>query len=342
MAEPGRPLRFALLGAGFWAPFQLAGWLEAGAHCVAIYNRTAAKARALAESFGVQRIGTDARAVIEAEAVDFIDVCTDVGTHRRFVELAAELGLPVVCQKPFAPTVADAEAMLAACEQAGVPLLINENWRWQTPVRALKAALVDRSLGRVFRARLHYCSSFPVFTNQPALAELDQFILADMGTHILDTARFLFGEPRSVYARTQRIHPNIAGEDVATVVMETADDCVVTCELSYASHTAIERFPEAFAFIEAEHGSLELLSDYRVRHHVDGVTTIRRHPPPRFAWANPAYDLVHASIVPAQANLLAHLAGADVAETTGADNLRTLRLVEAAYRSATSGTVIPI
>ena len=58
--------------------------------------------------------------------------------------------------------------------------------------------------------------------------------------------------------------------------------------------------------------------------------------------ADPAYDVVHASMVPCLANLLAALRGEGVAETTGEDNLQTLRLVFAAYDSAQRGQVIPI
>ena len=73
-----------------------------------------------------------------------------------------------------------------ACREAGVPLLVNENFRWQTPLRALQAVLRTRGIGQVFRGRIQYANSFPVFDNQPFLKELPQFILADMGTHIFD------------------------------------------------------------------------------------------------------------------------------------------------------------
>ncbi|RXM20870.1 gfo/Idh/MocA family oxidoreductase, partial [Citrobacter sp. AAK_AS5] len=85
------------------------------------------------------------------------------------------------------------------CRRVAVPFLVHENWRWQTPLRALKAVLDRGVIGRVFRARLTYSNSIPVFENQPFLRELEQFILTDIGTHILDTARMLFGEAESVY-----------------------------------------------------------------------------------------------------------------------------------------------
>src|SRR5690606_6470796 len=131
--------------------------------------------------------------LLDKEKLDFVDIITDVDTHSSFVHMAAARGLPVICQKPMAPTLAEAEQMVAVCRDAGVPFFIHENWRWQTPIRRFYEILNDGRIGVPFRARIHYASSFPVFINQPFLRELDQFILTDIGSHILDVARFLFG-----------------------------------------------------------------------------------------------------------------------------------------------------
>jgi predicted dehydrogenase len=103
-----------------------------------------------------------------------------------------------------------------------------------------------------------------------------------------------------------------------------------------------ECFPQTRIFIESEHGSLELKSGYRI--HVTTKDGTAEHVvlPPYFAWADPAYDVVHSSIVPCQANLLHALMGIEAAETTAADNLETLRLVDASYESAGSGEAVPI
>jgi D-apiose dehydrogenase len=72
-------------------------------------------------------------AMLAAEKLDFVDIITTVESHRPLVELAAGHGLPVICQKPFALDMADARAMVEACERAGVPLMVHENFRWQSP-----------------------------------------------------------------------------------------------------------------------------------------------------------------------------------------------------------------
>lgn len=344
-------LRFAILGTGFWSRYQLAAWRELnGAECVALYNRTRAKAERLAQECGVPAVPAvydDAERLLREQELDFVDIITDVDTHAQFVKLAATHGVAVICQKPMAPALGIAEAMVTACRHAGVPFYVHENWRWQTPLRELKRVLLAGRIGRPFRARLQFVCSFPVFVNQPFLKELDQFILTDIGSHILDTARFLFGEAHDLYCKTQRVHRDIKGEDVATVTMTMggdtttgADGITVVCDMSYASRSEHERFPQTFAFVEGEKGSAELATDYWIRVTTATGTHSCRYPPPRYAWADPAYDVVHASIVPCNANLLHALRGDGVAETSGEDNLKTVRLVFAAYESARSGQAI--
>ena len=338
-----KELRFALFGTGFWARYQLAAWREVpGARCVALYNRTRAKAEALAREFNVPAVYDDAEELLRVERPDFVDIVTDVGTHRQFVELAARHGVQVICQKPLAPTLEDAEAMIAACQRAGVKLAVHENWRWQAPIRALKSVLDSGVIGPVFRARIDYCNSFPVFDNQPFLKELEQFILTDMGTHILDVARFLFGEPDRLYCQTHQVHSDIRGEDAATVVLHLRRSATLTVNLSYASRVEHDRFPEAFVLVEGERGSVELGPDFWIRVTTASGTHSRRCPPPFYAWADPRYALVHSSIVACHADLLRALHNGAPAETAAEDNLKTLRLVFAAYASARSGQALPI
>ncbi|MEQ8849916.1 Gfo/Idh/MocA family oxidoreductase [Botrimarina sp.] len=334
-------LRFVVIGAGFWSRFQLAGWGEIeGVRCVGVQSRTRGKAEALAERFGGLAVYDDAQQMIDREKPDFVDIITDGASHPALTALAAESGVAVICQKPLADTLAEAARMVDACEAAGVPLLVHENWRWQSPQRALKGIIASGRIGEVFRARIQYSNSFPVFENQPLLARLPRFILNDVGPHLLDAARFLFGEAESLYCQTRRVHPEIAGEDVATVVMGMGGGATVTCEMSYATRLREERFPQTFVLVEGSLGSAELGPDYRIDvTTADGVRT-EHHPPAKHDWADPAYEVVHSSIVPCLQNLVDGLRQPGRAETTGQDNLKTLRLVEAAYQSAERGVAI--
>jgi predicted dehydrogenase len=336
--------RFALFGAGFWSYYQLAGWLELpDVECVAICDPALSKAQALVERLNLTaRVYDDPQKLLDAESLDFVDLCTNVETHASLTELAAARSLDVVCQKPMAVTMAEAERMVTICKQANVKLLINENWRWQHQIRALKAALDRGRIGKPFRARVHYCNSFPVFDNQPFLKALEQFILTDMGSHILDVARYLFGDAESLYCTTHRVHPDIKGEDVATTLLLMQNGMTVTCEMSYASRTEIEAFPQVYIYIEGDQGFLELGPHFTIRETTAEGTFLSKHIPRHYAWANPEYDLIHTSIVDCQANLLRSLRGEAEAETNGDDNLKTTRLVFGSYESAEKRAVVTL
>ena len=331
-------LKFVLFGAGFWAPYQLAAWQETpGAQCIAVCDPAQEKAAALANRFGITNVFS--RPEDALHAADFVDIVTPPQTHPALVRLTLSRRLPVICQKPLAENFIEAQALAEEAHEAQLPLLVHENWRWQTPIRALKAALDTGVIGAPFRARLTMVSGFPVFVNQPFLKTLPRFLLADIGVHILDTARFLFGEAQSVYCQTRRVQPSIAGEDTATVLTRHNGVTVIT-ELGYAQNFyEQDRFPETFIRLEGDSGSIELAPDFWLRITTREGTTARRVPPRHYAWANPAYDVVHAALVPCLANLLDGIRGGR-SETTAEDNLKTLQIVEGAYRSAEHNEVI--
>jgi predicted dehydrogenase len=338
------PLRFAILGTGFWASFQLGAWRELqGVECVALYNRTRSRGEKFGKQFQIPAVYDDPKDLFEREQLDFVDIITEVPAHKPLVLLAAKYKTPVICQKPMAATLADAEEMVESCRKARVPFFIHENFRWQTPMRALKLALDSGVVGAPFRARVSFVTGFPVFRNQPMLAELEQLIISDLGTHMLDLARFFFGEAESIYCQTRRIHPNIKGEDAATMVLRMKNGVTVDIQIAYVeNYIEQDFFPETLVLVEAGKGSLELAPRFWLRTTTRDGTFARRVPPPRYAWADPDYAVVHASGVPLNANLLTALRGQGQAETTGKDNLKTVGLVFAAYESAEKNVVVEV
>lgn len=335
--------RFAVIGCGFWSRYQIAAWKEVGGvELVAVYNRTRKKAEETAARFGVPKVYDTAEDLFENEKLDFVDIITDVDTHEKFTLMAAKHKVPVICQKPMAPDLEAARRMIEACKSAGVPLFIHDNWRFQLPIRALKQKLDSGVIGKPFRARITYSNSFPVFDNQPFLAELEQFILTDMGVHILDVARYLFGEAKSIYCQIARVHKNIKGEDVATLALSMEDGLHLTVELSYASKVEHDRFPETFIMVEGEEGSVELAPDYWLKVTTREGTFSRRVELPYYSWADSRYEAVHTSIVEANRHLLSALNNGTKAETEAEDNYKTLKLVYRAYDSARLNQVIEL
>lgn len=333
--------RFAAFGAGFWANYQIPGWLELdNIECVAIYNRTREKAEKVARKFGIPRVYDNAGELFANEKdLDFIDVLTDVDTHLKFSTMGAENGLHVVCQKPLAPTHEDAKKILDVCQRNHVKLFVNENFRWQLPLRKAKAALESGEIGKPFKARVTFCSAFPVFENQPFLAELDQFILTDIGSHILDVCRFFVGEAKNLQCKIKRVNPKIKGEDVANVFMEMENGVHCYAEMSYASILEKESFPETFILIEGSDGSIKMEHDFTLKVTTREGTRVEKVEPVMYPWVDPDYAVIHSSIVDTQRDILNGIRGGK-AETTGEDNFKTVQLVWDCYKSAETGEII--
>jgi len=335
-------LRYAVFGTGFWSQFQIAAWNEVGGvDLVALYNRTVARAEKVAEKFGVPHVYGDPEELLQNEQIDFMDIITEIDAHAPLVFLAAKYKVPVICQKPMAPDLQTAEQMVAACQEAGVPFFVHENSRWHTHIRSVKEALLSGDIGTPFRARIELISGFPAFRNQPLLRTLQHFIIADMGSHLLDVSRFLFGEAERLYCQTQQVHTDIAGEDVATILLQMQNGVEVLVRLAYVeNYIEHDSFPQTTMFVEGSRGSLELAPGSWLRVTNERGTLSRKVVSPHYPWADPQYDLVHASIVPCNADILKGLLGRGKTETTAEDNLKTVRLVFASYDSAASHQAI--
>ena len=112
----GDSVRGALIGCGFFAENHLNAWRDLGANIVAVCDIDLGKAESAASRHKIARAYSDANEMLRTEKPDFVDIVTTVPSHRMLVELAAKNGVGAICQKPFATNLADADAMIAACE----------------------------------------------------------------------------------------------------------------------------------------------------------------------------------------------------------------------------------
>jgi len=322
----------------------MAGWNEVGGvRCAAICDPTISKAENLARKFNVPSVYCDAEKLLDSHRLDFVDIITDASSHGRLVRMAAERGIRVICQKPMATSLAEAEQMVARCREKRVPFYIHENWRWQKQIRQLKEVIDSGEIGSPFRAHVFLVSGYPVFSHEPGLKELENYILADMGVHLLDVCRFLFGEADHIYCHTHQVQKGIKGEDAATVMMRIGSRITVTCSMGFPGHfLEHDVFTQTLILVEGDTGSAQLDRDYWLRVTTRSGTRASRHAPVWLPWMHPQYLASHASIVPCNANLLRAIRGEGEAETVASDNLKTMRLTFAAYESARSGAAIQL
>ncbi|GAC1043705.1 Gfo/Idh/MocA family protein [Rhizobium sp. No.120] len=333
----------ALIGCGFFAINQMHAWQDVqGASIVAICDRDPERLKLVGDQFGIERRYKDAAAMFADGGFDFVDIATTVQSHRALVEMAVSHKIPAICQKPFAKTLSDAKAMVAVCAEAGVPLMVHENFRWQTPIQAVKHALQSGAIGEPFWGRFSFRSGYDVFSGQPYLAEGERFIIEDLGIHTLDIARFILGDVSSLTARTKRVNPKIKGEDVATILLDHENGATSIVDVSYASKLATEPFPETLIELDGTKGSIRLSQGYRLEVSGPDGVSVSDASPRLLPWASRPWHNIQESVLAIQQHWTDRLANGGETLTSGADNLKTLALVEAAYESAANGKPIDI
>ncbi len=336
-------LKGALIGCGFFAVNHLHGWRDcAGAEIVALCDSNVERLKSVGDQFGISKRYLNANEMFACEKLDFVDIATTAPTHRALVELAATKGIAVICQKPVAPTLSDAKAMVAACAKANVPFMVHENFRWQSAIQKAKAVIARGDIGETFWGRVSFRSAYDVFSGQPYLAEGERFIVEDLGIHALDIARFLFGDVHNMNARMKRVNPNIKGEDVATMMLEHGHGVTSIVDCSYASIREVEAFPETLFEIDGTHGSLKLDQGYKLTVTNRKSTTHIDVSPPLLNWASKPWHNIQESVLNIQQHWINCLKNNLEPQTSGRDNLKTFALVEAAYQSATTGQTIQI
>jgi predicted dehydrogenase len=339
-----KKLKFAVMGCGFWSKFQIGAWSELdGVELVAVYNRTLSKAQKIADYFKVFHSYDKPEELFKNEQIDFVDIITDVDTHAYFVEMALKHGIKhIICQKPMAPDFETAKRMVKMCTDAGAKFYIHENYRWQTPVRRFKQIIDSGIIGKPFKARVSFLSGYPVFDNQPFLMELDHFILTDMGSHVLDVVRYLFGECDELWCQARAVNKGIKGEDLAVVLMDMKNGMPVYTEMSYASIVEHDTFSTLNILVEGEKGSVVLGPKFEIRTTTREGTISEVVNFPSYVWADPDYIVNHESGIHINRNILEDIQGKTKAENSGVDNLETVRLIWASYNSAKTGNKIKI
>lgn len=336
-------LKGALIGCGFFAINHLHAWRDClGAEIVAICDSNIERLKLVGDQFGIAQRYSDANAMFASEELDFVDIATTAPNHRAMVELAVSHSVAVICQKPVAPTLSDAKAMVATCAKANVPFMVHENFRWQSAIQKAKSIISQGNIGEVFWGRVSFRSAYDVFSSQPYLAEGQRFIVEDLGIHALDIARFLFGDVENMNARMKRVNPNIKGEDVATIMLEHGGGVTSIVDCSYASIREVEAFPETLLEIDGTHGSMKLDQGYQLTVTSQNGTTHHDVSPPLLSWASKPWHNIQESVLNIQQHWIDCLKNNAEPQTSGRDNLKTFALVEAAYQSGATGKTVQI
>ena len=335
-------LRGVAVGTGYFSQFHFDAWQRMPhARIVAVCSRDPVQAHAMAERFAIAKVYPDVGAMLDAERPDFIDIITPPDSHAAIVRLASDRGVHILCQKALAPSYAEARAIVAGAVQAGVRLMVHDNFRFQPWHREIKRLLQDGAIGALqsiaCRTRLgDGWGAGAYLSRQPYFRDMPRFLVFETGVHFIDVYRFLGGEIARVYARLRRLNPAIAGEDRGQVLFDFASGAegLWDADRYHEADVADPRYTFGEFLLEGTAGSLRL----------DGSGAIHLHPlgasarPHEYIHGNRGFagDCVFATID----HFVTRLLDGAPFETGGIDYLRTLAVQEAVYESAARG--IPV
>ncbi|AJE43309.1 Gfo/Idh/MocA family protein [Streptomyces nodosus] len=210
-ARTARPaLRVGMVGYAFMGAAHSQGWRTVGRVfdlpltpvLAAICGRDATAVRAAADRHGWATAETDWRALIARDDIDLVDICTPGDSHAEIALAALAAGKHVLCEKPLANTVAEAEAMTRAAEAArerGRLAMVGFNYR-RLPAMALARRMVTEGrIGTLRHVRVAYLQDWLVDPDFPLTWRLRKEsagsgALGDLGAHAVDLAQFLAGE----------------------------------------------------------------------------------------------------------------------------------------------------
>jgi predicted dehydrogenase len=330
-------LRGACVGAGYFSQFHYDAWGRIPeVEVVAACDLNPVRARAVCERHGIPRHYTDVGAMLAAERPDFLDVITPPLAHLDIVRTAAERGVPVICQKPLAPTYDEAVRLVDAARSAGVRLMVHENFRFQPWHREIKRLLAAGTIGPklhslTFRSRPGdgwgpdaYLGRQPYFRTMPRL------LVFETGVHFIDTFRYLAGDVERVYAHLRKLNPVIAGEDCGLLVFEFAAGAVGTWDANRYNEPNYDdpRYTFGEFLVEGDGGSIRLAPD--------GTLTVQPlgQPERRHDYEHSRHGFSGDCVLATQRHFVERLLDGGPFETDGADYLTNLRIQEALYESA--------
>lgn len=148
-------LRGICIGAGYFSHYQHGAWQRIPeVEIVAFSNRDRSRARIISNRFGLNTCYTDYREMFDEEKPDFLDVITPPPSHQAICADAAARGIHIICQKPLAPTLQEARAIVGNAAGAGVRFMVHENFRFQPWHREFRRQLDTGAVGD----RLHLLS----------------------------------------------------------------------------------------------------------------------------------------------------------------------------------------
>jgi UDP-N-acetyl-2-amino-2-deoxyglucuronate dehydrogenase len=243
-------LRFGIIGAGNIAPVHAVAITSLeGAELVAVADTDIQRGQTLVDQFGGTAYA-DYRQMLQRPDVDVVTLCVPPDLHAPLTLEAAAAGKHVLCEKPMARSVAECDAMIAACHSAGVTLGVIFQGRFEPLALTLKAAIESGALGRLLwvsantfwhRTDAYYRSG----AWRGKLVHEGGGVLMNQAIHAVDLLQWLGGRPERVTAQVRTLNHQIEVEDCALASLEYREGRLGVIQ---ATTVAFPGYPERLEF----------------------------------------------------------------------------------------------
>jgi predicted dehydrogenase len=319
-----------MIGAGWVAPFHLRGWqaLADEAVVVAIADPSADNATLRGEAFGISRLYRNAEEMMISGGIDAVDIVAPRALHADLVRLAARHGLDTMCQKPLGRTLAEARQLVGDVS-GKIRLMVHENWRFRAHYRQAADWIANGYIGDVKAVSMALVTSgavpgpdgsLPALERQPFMRTEKRMLVAEVLIHHLDTLRMLLGPMTVRDAMLSRTSQAVAGEDGATLLLQTAGGASVSVFGTFAAYGAPAESRDRLVIL-GECGAI----------HLEGTELrLSGRREERISFHHD--EAYQGSYTAAIAHFIRSLRAGTPFETSCDDNLETLLLVEECYR----------
>ncbi|MEP0323674.1 Gfo/Idh/MocA family protein [Bauldia litoralis] len=342
-----RGLKIGCVGAGMiMAECHLAAYKEAGFPVASIASRTRDHAAAVAERWGIAKVHDTPEALIADPEIEILDLAYPPDQQPDLIRLA--LKQPhikgILAQKPLSLTLDEAIAVRDEAEAAGKVLSVNQNMRYDQSMRVLKELLDRGELGEPVFAQIDM-HAIPHW--QGFLADYDRLTLANMSVHHLDVLRFLFGDPDEITTTTRK--------DPRTTFDHS--DGITISTMRFPSGVVALSLEDVWSGPRAEGYE----DDQHIRWRVDGTEGVAKGTigwPTGEAstltyastkttggkWVTPTWDTMWfpQAFIGVMEQLQHAVTSGTAPALSVADNVRTVALIEAGYRSIAEGRTVKL
>lgn len=332
-------LKVAGAGAGHYARFHVEAWKSIDrVDYLGICDLNLDRASGFAKLHGVASSHGEVARMLDVLQPDLLDIVTPPQSHLEVARAAFERGIAVVCQKPLAPSHAEALEMVELAEKHEVRLFVHENFRFRPWFLEAASLLRQNRIGTVhalaFRLRPGDGQGADAYLDrQPYFRRMERFLVHETAIHFIDTFRCLLGEISAVTARLRRLNPHITGEDAGYIIFEFESGSTALFDGNRLNAHPAQNpaLTMGEMWLEGSAGVLRLDGSARLWWAPHGKPETEHHYPRN------EHLFAGGSILALQARLVDCLLEHKAMENSGRDYLANIRVEEAVYQSNIEG-----